>query len=89
MYGNRVSVYEAAEILGVTVETIRKRTQRGKILYKRDCNGGCACCAEDVRGMSPATEEALNYSSVEGRTLQRARKKHRCSIRGGMGWTAS
>jgi excisionase family DNA binding protein len=34
--GNRVSVYEAAEILGVTVDAIRKRIQRGTIPYERD-----------------------------------------------------
>ncbi len=34
--GNRVSVYEAARILGVTVDAIRKRIQRGTIPYERD-----------------------------------------------------
>ncbi len=34
--GNRVSVYEAAEILGVTVDAIRKRIQRGTIPYERE-----------------------------------------------------
>jgi hypothetical protein len=34
--GNRMSVYAAAEILGVTVDAIRKRIQRGTIPYERD-----------------------------------------------------
>jgi len=34
--GNRVSVYDAAQILGVTVDAIRKRIQRGTIPYERD-----------------------------------------------------
>jgi excisionase family DNA binding protein len=34
--GNRLSVYEAAEVLGVTVDAIRKRIQRGTIPYERD-----------------------------------------------------
>jgi hypothetical protein len=37
--GNRVSVYEAAKILGVTVDDIRKRIQRGTIAHERDDDG--------------------------------------------------
>ena len=33
---SEVSVYEAADILGVTVDAIRKRTQRGTIPHRRD-----------------------------------------------------
>ncbi len=37
--GNRVSVYEAAKVLGVTVDAIRKRIQRGTIRHERDSDG--------------------------------------------------
>ena len=37
--GNRVSVYEAAEALGVTVDAIRKRISRDTIPHKRDDEG--------------------------------------------------
>ncbi len=37
--GSRVSVYKAAEILGVTVDAIRKRIQRGMIPHERDDDG--------------------------------------------------
>ncbi|MBV9455211.1 MAG: hypothetical protein JOZ19_14035 [Rubrobacter sp.] len=37
--GNKVSVYEAAHLLGVTVDAIRKRIQRGKIPHQRDADG--------------------------------------------------
>ncbi len=37
--GNRVTVYEAAEILGVTVDAIRKRIQRGTIPHERHEDG--------------------------------------------------
>lgn len=37
--GNRVSVYEAAKVLGVTVDAIRKRIQRGTIAHERDNDG--------------------------------------------------
>ncbi len=37
--GSEVSVYEAADILGVTVDAIRKRTQRGTIPHRRDEDG--------------------------------------------------
>ena len=37
--GGKVSVYEAAGILGVTVDAIRKRIQRGTIPHQRDEGG--------------------------------------------------
>jgi len=37
--GNRVSVYEAAKVFGVTVDAIRKRIQRGTIPHERDDDG--------------------------------------------------
>ena len=37
--GNRVSVYEAAEAMGVTVDAIRKRISRDTIPHKRDDDG--------------------------------------------------
>ncbi len=37
--GNRVSVYEAANVLGVTVDAIRKRIQRGTIPHERNDDG--------------------------------------------------
>jgi excisionase family DNA binding protein len=37
--GNRISVYEAAEALGVTVDAIRKRISRGTIPHERDEDG--------------------------------------------------
>ncbi len=37
--GNRATVYEAAQVLGVTVDAIRKRIQRGTIPHERHENG--------------------------------------------------
>jgi hypothetical protein len=37
--GNKVSVYEAASALGVTVDAIRKRVARGTIPHERDEDG--------------------------------------------------
>jgi hypothetical protein len=36
---NRATVYEAADILGITVDAIRKRIQRGTIPYERHADG--------------------------------------------------
>ena len=36
---NRVSAYEAAEVLGITVDAIRKRIQRGTIPHERGDDG--------------------------------------------------
>ena len=38
-FGSRVSVYEAADLLGVTVDAIRKRIQRGTIPHERHEDG--------------------------------------------------
>jgi len=37
--GKRVSVYDAAEVMGVTVDAIRKRISRGTIPHERDEQG--------------------------------------------------
>ena len=37
--GNRISAYQAAEVLGVTVDAIRKRISRGTIAHERDEDG--------------------------------------------------
>jgi hypothetical protein len=37
--GNRFSVYEAAEVMGITVDAIRKRVARGTILHEKDDDG--------------------------------------------------
>src|SRR5215213_1533563 len=39
MSGNRVSVYQAAEVMGLTVDAIRKRVSRGTIPHERDEDG--------------------------------------------------
>ena len=37
--GNRVSVYDAARVMGITVDAIRKRISRGTISHERDEDG--------------------------------------------------
>ena len=37
--GNRFSVYEAAEVMGITVDAIRKRVARGTIPHEKDDDG--------------------------------------------------
>lgn len=39
--GNRVSVYEAAEVLGLTADAIRKRIQRGRSPTSGAMTAGC------------------------------------------------
>ena len=57
--GTRASVYEAAEILGVTVDAIRKRVQRGTIPHQKDESGRvwvvleAASTVQDATGNSP------------------------------------
>jgi len=48
---NRVSVYEAAEVLGVTVDAIRKRVQRGTIPHRKDETGRVWVLLEAAKSM--------------------------------------
>jgi len=47
--GSQVSVYEAADLLGVTVDAIRKRIQRGTILHERHEDGRVYVLLDEAR----------------------------------------
>jgi excisionase family DNA binding protein len=66
--GNRATVYEAAEALGVTVDAIRKRIQRGTIAHKRDGNGRVYVLLDKVstlRDRDKDTYQTSQYDLVE------------------------
>lgn len=48
---SEVSVYNAADILGVTVDAIRKRVQRGTIPHRRDEGGRVWVILDDYSGL--------------------------------------
>ena len=48
-FGSRVSVYEAADLLGVTVDAIRKRIQRGTIPHERHEDGRVYVLVDEAR----------------------------------------
>jgi len=49
--GSRVSVYEAADLLGVTVDAIRKRIQRGTIPHERQEDGRVYVLLDEARAL--------------------------------------
>jgi len=50
-FGSRVSVYEAADLLGVTVDAIRKRIQRGTIPHERHEDGRVYVLLDEARAL--------------------------------------
>jgi hypothetical protein len=69
--GNKVSVYEAADALGVTVDAIRKRIQRGTIPHQRDADGRVwvlldAASNLQVRATSTVPDDSENVYRTEG-----------------------
>jgi hypothetical protein len=58
--GNRASVYEAADILGVTVDAIRKRIQRGTIPHQRDEDGRVWVLLDTASSLQDATTSRVS-----------------------------
>jgi acyl transferase domain-containing protein len=56
-------VYEAAQILGVTVDAIRKRVQRGTIAHQKDESGRVWVLLEAASTIQEATSTAPDGSS--------------------------
>jgi hypothetical protein len=72
--GNRVSVCEAAEILGVTVDATRKRIQRGTIPYER--GDGRVWVQLEAAGMIP-DEGQREYRSASDEFIDELREQVR------------
>ncbi len=71
--GGKVSVYEAAGILGVTVDAIRKRIQRGTIPHQRDEAGRVWVILDAGTGSQDATgtPRGVSGSTVPGQDEHR------------------
>jgi acyl transferase domain-containing protein len=61
--GTRATVYEAAQILGVTVDAIRKRVQRGTIPHQKDESGRVWVLLEAASTIQDATSTVPDGSS--------------------------
>ena len=55
--GSRVSVYEAADLLGVTVDAIRKRIQRGTMPHERHEDGRVYVLLDETRALKDKTSK--------------------------------
>src|SRR5215218_523609 len=71
---NKVTVYEAAEILSVTVDAIRKRIQRGTIPHERHEDGRVYVLLDEASTLQDNVQEAASNgqddSQVHYRTGQ-------------------
>jgi hypothetical protein len=56
-FGSRVSVYEAADLLGVTVDAIRKRIQRGTMPHERHEDGRVYVLLDETRALQDKTSK--------------------------------
>ena len=73
--GNRVSVYEAAEVLGLTVDAIRKRIQRGTIPHERGDDGRVWVMLE--ASSSVRDDEQGNYRTKSDKLVAELREQNR------------
>jgi hypothetical protein len=60
---NRFSVYEAAEVMGITVDAIRKRVGRGTIPHEKGEDGRVWCY------WTPARKRPVMYRTPTSRNL--------------------
>src|SRR5215218_3631321 len=70
-FGSRVSVYEAAEVLGVTVDAIRKRIQRGTIPHERHEDGRVYVLLDEASKLQDNRQESTSKVQDDGQTPYR------------------
>ena len=63
---NKATVYEAAEILGVTVDAIRKRIQRGTIPHERHEDGRVYVLLDEASTLQDNVQEAASKVQDDG-----------------------
>jgi hypothetical protein len=73
--GNRASVYEAAKVLGITVDAIRKRVQRGTIRHERDDDGRVWVLLDSSSTILDNVQD--NYRATSGELVDELRQQVR------------
>ena len=68
--GAKVSVYEAANALGVTVDAIRKRIQRGTISHQRDEAGRVWVLLDAASSLQNAANSTIPYDGEHAYLLK-------------------
>jgi hypothetical protein len=75
MSGNRVSVYDAAATMGVTVDAIRKRIARGTITHKRDEDGRVWVLLDKDQGTASKVQDADQPQSATSTLISEMRAR--------------
>jgi hypothetical protein len=82
MSSNRVSVYQAAEVMGVTVDAIRKRVSRGTIAHEKGEDGRVWVILDDdqdtaskVRDTDQPQSDAAALISAKDETIAALREQ--------------
>ena len=65
MSSNRVTVYEAADQLGLSVDAIRKRVQRGSVPYEKDSSGRVHILLDESSTLHDAVQDSYETPSSE------------------------
>src|SRR5215211_6885905 len=73
--GNRVSVYEAAEVMGVTVDAIRKRISRDTIPHERDDDGRVWVLLDTDQDTASKVQDADRPQSDSGALISEMRHR--------------
>jgi excisionase family DNA binding protein len=73
--GQRASVREAAELLGTTVDAIRKRVQRGTIPYEKDSDGRVWIVLDAVQNVTGHRQDADQPQSDSGALISELRAR--------------
>ena len=64
MSSNRVTVYEAADQLGLSVDAIRKRVQRGSIPYEKDSSGRVHILLDESSTLHDVVQDSYETPSL-------------------------
>lgn len=64
MSSNRVTVYEAADQLGLSVDAIRKRVQRGSIPYEKDTSGRVHILLDESSTLHDVVQDSYETPSL-------------------------
>ncbi len=62
MSGKRVTVDEAARVLALSVDAIRKRVQRGTIAYEKDAAGRVHILLDDYSTLQDEVQDSYETS---------------------------
>jgi excisionase family DNA binding protein len=73
--GQRASVREAAELLGTTVDSIRKRVQRGTIPYEKASDGRVWIVLDDVQDLAGHRQDTDQPQSDSGALISELRAR--------------